>query len=183
MYLVIYLFLEHLRTSSRHGLGKEAITKYAWPRFAGFSPWSQHFVFDWMDLFVVCRLLNVPATCQCISGTDPLRQFYLPPHWDRSCRSSFSSHPVTVYWHRANQSLHWPYNARRQCQFFLGHWYDSTPVKSRCKQDSNPGSSARGADVSTTRPTRRSTEWKFSVQSLIRWTFLGKRISEKTLVG
>ena len=25
-------------------------------------------------------LLNVPATCQCISGTDLLRQFYVLPH-------------------------------------------------------------------------------------------------------
>ena len=25
-------------------------------------------------------LLNVPATCQCISGTDPLRQLYVLPH-------------------------------------------------------------------------------------------------------
>ena len=39
--------------------------------------------------------------------------FYMLPHWDRSCRSNFPSHPVTVYWHRANQSQHWPYNARR----------------------------------------------------------------------
>ena len=29
---------------------------------------------------VVCWLLNVPATCQCISGTDLLRQFYMLPH-------------------------------------------------------------------------------------------------------
>ena len=25
------------------------------------------------------------------------------PHWDRSCSSNFPSHPVTVYWHWANQ--------------------------------------------------------------------------------
>ena len=61
----------------------------------------------------VCWLLNVPATCECISGTDLLRQFYMQPHWDRSCRSNCPSHPVTVYWHRANQSQHWPYNVRR----------------------------------------------------------------------
>ena len=30
-------------------------------------------------LFVAC-LLNVPATCNCISGTDMLRQFYALPH-------------------------------------------------------------------------------------------------------
>ena len=31
------------------------------------------------DLFVVCWLLNVPATCECISGTDLPRQFYVLP--------------------------------------------------------------------------------------------------------
>ena len=46
--------------------------------------------------FVGC-LLNVPATCECISGTDRLRQFYVLPHSDRSCRSNIPSHPVTVY--------------------------------------------------------------------------------------
>ena len=51
-------------------------------------------------------LLNVPIICQCILGTDQLRQFYVLPHlhWDRSCRPNFLSHPVTVYWHWANQS-------------------------------------------------------------------------------
>ena len=29
---------------------------------------------------VVGWLLNVPATCKCISGTDLLRQFYVLPH-------------------------------------------------------------------------------------------------------
>ena len=61
----------------------------------------------------VCWLLSIPATCECISGTDLLRQFYVLPHCDRSCRSNYPSHPVTVYWHRADQSQHWPYNARR----------------------------------------------------------------------
>ena len=42
----------------------------------------------------VCWLLNVPATCECISGTDLLRQFYVLPH---CCRSNFPSHPVSVY--------------------------------------------------------------------------------------
>ena len=35
------------------------------------------------------------------------------PHWDTSCRSNVLPHPVTVYWHRADQSQRWPYNARR----------------------------------------------------------------------
>ena len=34
----------------------------------------------WCDVAVVCWLLNVPATCECISGTDLLRQFYVLPH-------------------------------------------------------------------------------------------------------
>ena len=62
-------------------------------------------------LLLAC-LLNVPTTLQCFSGTDLLRQYYMLPHWDRSCRSNFLSLPVTVHWHRANQSQRWPYNAR-----------------------------------------------------------------------
>ena len=39
-------------------------------------------------------LLNVPATL-CISGADQQRQFYVLPHWDRSCRSNFlPSHSI-----------------------------------------------------------------------------------------
>ena len=34
---------------------------------------------DRQSLFV-CWLLNVPATCECASGTDLLRQFYVLPH-------------------------------------------------------------------------------------------------------
>ena len=92
---------------------------------------------------------------------DLLRQFYVLPHWDRSCKPNFPSHPVTVYWHRANQSQHWPYNTRRlagwplQCQFW-SHWYDSTLKKSWHKRDSNLESSTLEADALTTRPTRRS---------------------------
>ena len=29
---------------------------------------------------VVCWLLNVPVTCECVSGTDLHRQFYVLPH-------------------------------------------------------------------------------------------------------
>ena len=32
----------------------------------------------------------------------PLRKLYVVPHYDGSCGSIFLSHPVTVYWHRAN---------------------------------------------------------------------------------
>ena len=37
---------------------------------------------------------------------------YMLPHWHRSCRSNFLSHPVTVYWQWADQSQCWPKNAR-----------------------------------------------------------------------
>ena len=32
---------------------------------------------------------------------------YVLPHWDRSCRSNFLPHPVTLYWQRADQSECW----------------------------------------------------------------------------
>ena len=32
------------------------------------------------DCVFVCWLLNAPAICECISGTDLLRQFYVLPH-------------------------------------------------------------------------------------------------------
>ena len=59
------------------------------------------------------------------------------PHWDRSCRSNFLSHSVTVYWHRANQSRHWHYIARRlagqplECQFFFKSlvWLDPGKIQ------------------------------------------------------
>ena len=125
----------------------------------------------------VCWLLNVSATCECISGKDLLRQFYVLPFWDRSYRPNFPSHPVTVYWHRAGQSQHWPYYARRlagyplDCQF-LSHWNDLTPEKSRSQRDSKPGSSALEVDALTTRPTRRSSlrDWSKSGNSSFRPT-------------
>ena len=80
-------------------------------------------LYEWVIACGVCLVgcvrfqlrtgFNVPATCECISGTSLLRQLYVLPHWDRSCRSNLPSHLVTVYWHRANQSQRWPYNARR----------------------------------------------------------------------
>ena len=60
---------------------------------------------------LVCWLVGCLASQQhakCTSGTDLIRQFYMLPHWDRSCKSNFLSHPVTVYWHWTNQSQQWP---------------------------------------------------------------------------
>ena len=70
---------------------------------------QSHFVthvselFDCLPEVVVFWLLSIPATCLCISGTGLLRQLYELLHWDRSCRSNCVPHPVTVYWHQANQ--------------------------------------------------------------------------------
>ena len=75
---------------------------------------AQHLSRIWSGTMSNCLfVLNVPATCKCISEMDLLRQFYVLPLWDRSCRPNFPSHPVTIYWQRANQSQRWPYNARR----------------------------------------------------------------------
>ena len=62
--------------------------------------------------------------------------------------TSPSTDPITP---GAWQGSHW------SAIFFKSHRYDSTPDKSRCKRDSNSGSSALEADALTTRPTRRSS--------------------------
>ena len=63
--------------------------------------------------FFFFSLVRPAATWWCISGTDLLGQVYVLPHWDRSYRSNFLPHPLTVSWHRAGQFQRWPYNARR----------------------------------------------------------------------
>ena len=92
--------------------------------------------------FFFCWLLTVPEVFLCISGTDVFKQLYVLPHWERSCRWTFLSHPVTVYRQRANQSKRLPFNTRHQQPLeyqFLTHRYDSTRTKdSRRKRDSNP---------------------------------------------
>ena len=45
---------------------------------------------------VVCWLFLIPAPCQCISRTDLLRKSYVLPHWGRSCRPDFLSHPQST---------------------------------------------------------------------------------------
>ena len=41
--------------------------------------------------FVYC-MLNVSATYQCISGTDPHEQLYAMPNCDRNCGSNLLAH-------------------------------------------------------------------------------------------
>ena len=67
-------------------------------------------------------LLNLPATCMCISRIDLHRQFYVLPHWDTSTRSNFLPHPVTVHWHRADQSQRWPYKSIMPSAWQGSHW-------------------------------------------------------------
>ena len=95
-------------------------------------------------LRVVCWMLNVPATWWYISGTDQLGQLYVLPHWDRSCRSNFLPHPVTVYWHRADQSQHWPgtwQGSHWSANFF--HRYYSTRKYPKRQSNSAPQSASR----------------------------------------
>ena len=96
----------------------------------------------------VCWLLNVPATCECISGTDLLRQFYVLPHWDsHSILTPGRTFPTLILYRQA------PGRVATGVPIFKSMvWLD--PEKSRCKCDSNLGSSALKADAITTRPTR-----------------------------
>ena len=55
------------RTAVRDKLTMTLVRQEAW---ADPSPLS----------WLVCWLLNVQATCECISGTDLRRQFYVLPH-------------------------------------------------------------------------------------------------------
>ena len=78
---------------------------------------------------VVCCLLNVPAACYCISGTDLLRQFYALPHRDISCISNSSrsqytdTRPTSPSADLITPGL-WQANVRRA--IVQGCWYDHT---------------------------------------------------------
>ena len=102
---------------------------------------------------VVCWLLNV-------SETDLLRQVYVLPHWDRSCRSNFPSHPVAVYWHRAVQSQRWPYHRRAPVRVATGvpifksvAWLDREKIPWQAGFE--PGIFHSWGGRLTARPTRR----------------------------
>ena len=65
--------------------------------------------------FSVCSMCfsTQSAECAWLATVVDTQHEYIcctcPPHRDGSCRSNFQSHPVTVDWHWANQSQHWPY--------------------------------------------------------------------------
>ena len=140
--------------------------------------------------FFVCLLLNISATCKCLSETDLLRQFYVLPHWDRSCRSNSPSHPLTVYWHPANQSQHWPYNTRRlagkplECHIFKSLvWLDPRKILSQAGFE--PGIfRSRGGRLNHTRLTRwchfKACRW-LSLTFSSNWTVIWWNVSQKQL--
>ena len=63
------------------------------------------------DRIIVCWLFNVPATC--VSQGRICSDNFRCCHTDIRVADQVFHHPVTVYWHRANQSQHWPCNTRR----------------------------------------------------------------------
>ena len=110
---------------------------------------------------VVCWLLNVPATCKCISGMDLLNvtcchtEIEFADHTLYLTQSQFSdtgptspsTDPITPgTW----QGSHWNAN-------FEVTGMTRPQKKSRHKQDSNLGSFTLEADALTTRPTRQSS--------------------------
>ena len=103
---------------------------------------------------IVGWLLNVPATCECISGTDLHNFTCCHTEMLRIQLSISPSHSILTPGQPAPALTLW--RQPLECQlFFLSHWYDSTPEKSRRKRGLNPGSSALEADAFTTRPMRR----------------------------
>ena len=122
-----------------HSLQRDSLTVYLNTDWCISTSWhdTRGLMHEHHQRFVLfCWLLNVTATCECISGTDLLRQVNLLPHWDRSCRSNFLLHPVTVYWHQANQSKCWPYNARQG-----SHWSAKFKVTGMTRPWKNPAAS------------------------------------------
>ena len=82
---------------------------------------------------------------------DRSAQFYVLPHWERSCRPNFLSHPVTVYWHRANHDPITPgaWQGRRWSANFKVNGMTRLE-KIPAQAGSNPGSSALEADALST---------------------------------
>ena len=54
----------------------------------------------------ICLLVAEHPSNRLVYLRDGSAQFYVLPHWDRSCRSNVLPHPVTVYWHLARHILH-----------------------------------------------------------------------------
>ena len=80
--------------------------------------------------FLGCLMSKQASKLYLMSGSG-LKSLY-PATTRYIFRSNLLSHPVTVSWHQANQSLHWLYDTRRlagkppEYHFCLNHWYDLT---------------------------------------------------------
>ena len=71
----------------------------------------------------VSWLFNIPPTCKVyLRGTSAMTTFYAAILKQKLLTTL--SHPVTVYWHWADQSQHWPCTALQHGCF--SHWHDST---------------------------------------------------------
>ena len=99
----------HLDCRKLEGWGLWVWIHIVYTLIAWVAKWSR---VHWEGGVVLCWWLFVPTT-GCISGTDLLRQLRMPSYWDRSRRSNFLPHPVTISWHLANQFQRWLFNARR----------------------------------------------------------------------
>ena len=80
-----------------------------------------------------CLAAYSPGNVLVYLGDGSERQLYVQPHWNGNWGSNMLSHPVTVCWHRANQSQPWHYNARRLAGMplefqFSNHRHDSTAL-------------------------------------------------------
>ena len=64
------------------------------------------------NVYLLLGWLTSQQYAKLFSRTDLLRHFHIRSHWDRKYLSNLLSHPFTVYWHWANQSSYWSYNAR-----------------------------------------------------------------------
>ena len=93
------------------------------------------------NLFV-SWLLNAPATCECISGTDLLRQC-------TCCHTEREAEDQTLYFTQSQYTDTGPTTDPISPGTWQGsHW--------SANFDSNPGSSALETEALTTRPARRS---------------------------
>ena len=104
-------------------------------------------------------LFNVPATRECISGTDLHRQFYVLPHRDKKLRIKLLTSPghgiLTPGQPVPALTVQRPAPLGRQ---FLSHWYVSAALEADAlttRPTRRYVSAALEADALTTRPTRR----------------------------
>ena len=90
--------------------------------------------------------------------------FCMLPHWDKSCRSNSLPHPVTVYWHQADQSQPitpgtWQGSHCSANFWVTGMTRPRNPEKIPAQVGFEPGIFHSQGGRLTTRPTRWSRNW------------------------